>query len=144
MEWNSTMTPAQITLVEATLASLDIDDLTVDFYRRAFERTPALASMFTSDPVVQRARFAAELDEIVRSIRSLDTFAAEARSLGRRHRTYGVRAAHYRLMGDALLEALAAALGDGWTDDVEQAWTLAYNLTSETMMLGAMDDTTSN
>ena len=34
----------------------------------------------------------------------------------------------------------AAALGDGWTDDVEQAWTLAYNLTSETMMLGAMEE----
>ena len=138
------MTPAQITIVEETLGALDLEALTVDFYRRAFERTPALASMFTSDPAIQRARFAAELDEIVRSIRSLDTFAAEVRSLGQRHRDYGVRAAHYRLMGDALLAALAAALGDRWTADVEEAWMLAYNLTSETMMLGAMEDPNSN
>ena len=40
-------------------------------------------------------------------------------------------------MGEALLGALAAALGDGWTDEVEEAWRLAYNLTAEAMMTGA-------
>ena len=133
------MTPRQITLVEQTLAAVDIDDLTTDFYRRAFTTDPALAAMFTSDPKVQRTRFAAELAEIVCSIRSLDTFAASARSLGINHRDYGVSAAHYRLMGNALVAALAAALGSRWTDEVEEAWSLAYNLTAETMMLGAMD-----
>ena len=32
--------------------------------------------------------------------------------------------------------ALAGALGDRWTDDVEEAWRLAYNLTAEVMMGG--------
>ena len=133
------MTPRQITLVEQTLAAVDIDDLTSDFYRRAFATDPVLAEMFTSDPKVQRTRFAAELAEIVCSIRSLDTFAASARSLGIRHRDYGVSAGHYRLMGNALVAGLAAALGSRWTDEVEEAWSLAYNLTAETMMLGAME-----
>ena len=93
--------------------------------------------MFTTDPGVQRARFAAELD----GDRPFDpvastTFAPTAAALGARHRGYGVRAAHYRLMGEALLAALAAALGDGWTDEVAEAWALAYNLTAETMMMG--------
>jgi hemoglobin-like flavoprotein len=133
------MTPAQITLVEETLAAIDVDALARDFYREAFRRDPALTAMFTSDPDVQRARFAAELAEVVRSIRSLATFAASVRSLGARHRDYGVRAAHYRLMGEALLTALAATMGDRWTDEVEEAWMLAYNLTAETMMLGALE-----
>jgi hemoglobin-like flavoprotein len=133
------MTPRQIRLVEQTLAAVDIDDLTADFYRRAFATDPTLADMFTSDPTVQRTRFAAELAEIVCSIRSLDTFAASARSLGISHRDYGVSAAHYRLMGNALVAALAATLGSRWTDEVEEAWSLAYNLTAETMMLGAME-----
>jgi hemoglobin-like flavoprotein len=42
-------------------------------------------------------------------------------------------------MGDALLGALGAALGDEWTPDVEEAWQMAYNLTAETMM-EAWDD----
>jgi hemoglobin-like flavoprotein len=133
------MTPGQISAVEATLAAVDLDRLTADFYRRAFAEDPSLSEMFTSDPAVQRARFAAELDEIVQSMRSMVAFESAVRALGERHRGYGVRAAHYRLMGTALLAALADALGDRWTADVEEAWALAYNLTAETMLLGAME-----
>lgn len=134
------MTPEQIALVEKTLGSLDLDVLTADFYRRAFAGTPALSAMFTSDPRVQRERFAAELDEIVRSIRVHDSFASRVRTLGVRHRGYGVGAAHYRLMGEALVASLAAALGPDWNQDLEDAWVLAYNLTAETMMMGAAED----
>ena len=103
------MTPGQIVLVEQTLATVDLDALAADFYRRAFAADPSLAAMFTSDPLVQRTRFAAELAAMLGSIRSLDTFCSTAQSLGARHRDYGVHAVHYRLMGDALLAALAAA-----------------------------------
>ena len=131
------MTPGQIALVEETLTWVDLDALADDFYRRALTATPA---MFTSDPVVQRARFAAELAEIVRSIRSLDDLASTARPLGARHHGYGVRAAHYRLMGDALLASLASAIGDRWNTEIDEAWTVAYNLTAEIMMMGARED----
>ena len=138
------MTPDQIVLVEETLASLDLDALAGDFYRRALAHDEALSAMFTADPAVQRVRFGAELSEIVCSIRSLDTFASTAVALGARHCEYGVRAAHYRIMGAALLSALAAALGDAWTGKVEEAWTLAYNLTAETMMMGAAENPLKN
>jgi len=134
------MTPEQIELVESTMATLDLPVLAADFYRRAFELDPALSEMFTTDPVVQEARFAAELSEIMTSIRTIDSFAAEARALGARHRGYGVRPTHYRLMGQALMASLGAALGDGWTHDVEEAWTMAYNLMAETMITGAMEE----
>ena len=133
------MTPDQIALVEETVATVDLDALAADFYRRAFALDPDLQAMFRSDLAQQRARFAAELDEIVCSIRSLDTFVARARQLGARHRGYGVTARHYRVVGAALLAALAAAAGDGWTDERAEAWTLAYSLTAETMMMGAAE-----
>jgi hemoglobin-like flavoprotein len=133
------MTPGQIELMEATMASLDLATLAVDFYERAFALEPALSAMFTTDPAVQQARFAAELAEILSSIRSLDTFASSAMALGARHRGYGVRATHYRLMGQALMASLANALRERWTPEVEEAWTLAYNLMAETMMTGAME-----
>ena len=133
------MTPHQIALVTETLGGLDLDLLAGDFYRRVFAASPATATMFTSDPAVQRARFATELATLVGSIQELDKFCASADGLGARHRGYGVRAGDYRLMGSALMETLAAALGDGWTADVEEAWTLAYNLIAETMMAGGLN-----
>jgi nitric oxide dioxygenase len=134
------VTPSQIALVEASLDQLDLEHLAAVFYERAFATDPALAEMFTADPVVQRARFGRELSEIVRSIHSIDTFGPAARSLGVRHRGYGVRAAHYRLMGGALLGALADETGPAWNAELEEAWTLAYNLIAEMMMTGALED----
>jgi nitric oxide dioxygenase len=133
------MTPVQIELVEKSLASLDPQGLARDFYDRVFATEPSLTAMFGSAPEVQRARFAGELAQIVCTIRSLDTFTARARALGARHRTYGVRARHYRLMGTVLLDVLAVVLGDDWTPEVSEAWTFAYNLTAEMMMTGALD-----
>jgi hemoglobin-like flavoprotein len=133
------MTPEQIELVETTLDRVDLEAVTGDFYRRAFAGDPELSAMFTTDPRVQRERFAAELDQIVRSIRSLGDFSSTVRALGKRHRDYGVKAGHYRLMGQALVAAIAAALGPDWDDQREEAWVLAYNLTAETMMMGAED-----
>jgi hemoglobin-like flavoprotein len=133
------VTPEQITIVETTIAGLDLAELTADFYRRAFAGDPALADMFTTDPVVQQSRFAQELEVIVTSIRGFDDFATRTRALGARHYGYGVRAPHFRLMRAALLDALEAAIGDGWNDEVAGAWRLAYNLTAEMMMAGATD-----
>jgi hypothetical protein len=59
------------------------------------------------------------------------------RALGARHTGYGVRATHYQTLGDALLAALAAILGDTFDAPTRQAWTLAYNLVAETMLEGA-------
>ena len=61
-------------------------------------------------------------------------FMTRTRHLGVRHRGYGVTAEHYRLMGDALLGALAEQCSD-WTPELAEAWSLAYNLTTEAMML---------
>jgi hemoglobin-like flavoprotein len=134
------MTPAQVAAVEETFALVDLDALADDFYRLAFAADPALLSMFVSDPGEQRDRFATELQEIVASIRTLETFEARVRTLGLRHRGYGVRSGHYRVMGDALIAALRDAIGVAWNPEVEEAWRLAYNLTAETMMLGAMGE----
>jgi hemoglobin-like flavoprotein len=135
------MTPEQISLVEHTMLDVapDIDVVAADFYRRLFSADPAVAGLFKTDPALQRAKFAAELEAIVLMIRRHDVFLARARALGARHAGYGARATHYHSVGVALLAALGAALGEAWTSQVEEAWRLAYNLTVEAMMAGAAD-----
>jgi hemoglobin-like flavoprotein len=133
------MTPEQIGLVERTLPTArELDAVVADFYERLFATDPALREMFSTDPAVQRAKFVAELHSILLAIRGHQEFLKRAGALGARHVGYGVRASHYRTVGSALLAAMAAALGEAWTEPVEQAWRLAYNLTAEVMIAGAV------
>jgi methyl-accepting chemotaxis protein len=51
-----------------------------------------------------------------------------------RHRGYGVRDEHYDIVGAALLDTLAAALGDTFNSRVKEAWTEVYKTLASTMM----------
>jgi nitric oxide dioxygenase len=129
------VTPEQLVIVESTVAALgpQMDDVAAAFYARLFELDPATQAMFP-DPVDQRVKFAATLALVATSIRRHEKLAAATEELGRHHGALGVRAAHYRTGGIALLGALADSLGPAWTTAVEAAWRLAYELTVELML----------
>jgi hemoglobin-like flavoprotein len=133
------MTPEQITLVQSSFERLgpDLPAMAARFYQELFARDPALRPLFTTDPAEQQARFAEKLTEIVRAMPRLDELLTHTRALGARHVGYGVRVSGYQTVGDALLAALAAVLGDSFDAPTRQAWTLAYNLVAETMLEGA-------
>ena len=133
------MTPEQITLVQSSFKRLgpQLPALATRFYQELFGRDPALRPLFTTDLTVQRARFAEKLSEIVQAMPRLDELLSHTRALGARHAGYGVRAPDYQTVGEALLDALAAILGDHFDAPTRQAWTLAYNLVAETMLEGA-------
>lgn len=133
------VTPEQVALVETSLDRLRprLAEIARDFSDRFFAADRDAAALFSADPEQHRRSFLAELEPIVRMIRRHPDFLSAARALGARHRTYGVRAGHYRNVGPALLAALAAASGDEWTDELAEAWRLAFHLTAETMMAGA-------
>jgi hemoglobin-like flavoprotein len=133
------MTPEQITMVQSSFASLNssLPVLTDHFYQELFDKDPSLRPMFTTEMVIQKVRFAEKLSEIVNSVDSLDEFLSHTRALGARHVHYGVRAGHYKTVGDSLLPALSAVLGDRFDPATREAWSLAYNLVAETMLEGA-------
>jgi hemoglobin-like flavoprotein len=130
------VTPEQIAVVERTLAEIQpvFDVMVADFYRRLFAADPsAEALFFRNEPAAQRAKLAAELDQVVRSIRRHDAFLARAKALGRQHQSYGVRPRHYASARTALMAALAGVLGERWTEQVAASWSAAYDLITEAM-----------
>src|SRR5262249_40175966 len=102
-----------------------------------FARDPALRPLFTTPLAEQEIKFAQKLTEIVRAMPRLEELLAHTRALGARHVGYGARAADYQTLGNALLAALAAVLGDSFDAPTREAWTLAYNLVAEIMLEGA-------
>jgi len=133
------MTPEQITLVQTSYRRVGprLPDVAARFYVELFRRDPALRPLFTTDLPEQQVRFARKLTELVQAIPNLDELLAHTRALGARHVDYGVRAVDYPTVGAALLDALAAVLGDDFDPETRQAWVVAYNLMAETMLDGA-------
>jgi hemoglobin-like flavoprotein len=133
------MTPEQITLVQSSFDRLgpDLPELATRFYQELFARDPGLRPLFTTDLELQKVRFADKLTEIVRSIPRLTELLGHTHALGARHVGYGVHVADYGTVGDALLAALAARLGDTFDPVTREAWLTAYNLVAETMLQGA-------
>ena len=133
------MTPEQITLVQSSFERLgpELPAMATRFYEELFERDPALRPLFTTPLAEQEVKFAVKLTEIVQAMPRLDELLTHTRALGARHVGYGVRTADYQTLGEALLAALAAVLGDSFDTPTREAWVLAYNLVAETMLEGA-------
>ena len=129
------MTPRQIELVQSTWKSmLPIRDTFVElFYGKLFSLDPRLQRLFTGDMREQGRNLAAMVSIIVRSLRQPENVAVALHGLGRRHVAYGVQTRDYDTVSVALFWTLSHALGEAFTDEVEEAWRGTYRLLAEAM-----------
>ncbi|MRD46783.1 globin family protein [Caenimonas koreensis] len=136
------MTPQQITLVQKSFA--DVKPIAGPaanlFYNRLFTLDPSLRKMFKGDLTAQGQMLMSMIGAAVMGLSNLEVLAPAVRKLGARHAGYGVRTEHYAVVGSALLWTLEQGLGSKFTPQVREAWTGAYELLSEVMQLGAMEE----
>lgn len=131
------MTEKQIGLVKRTwkiFREIDPDLVGDTFYSKLFNDNPSLRRMFPKNMEQQYRKLIDMLSAIVARLERLHELSNDIAALAQRHSGYGVRPAHYRLVGKALLWTLKQGLGNDWTKDVEEAWTLCYNILSEAMI----------
>lgn len=103
------------------------------FYDRVFERAPGVAVLFRGDMARQGERLMAMIGAAVALLDDMGALNSVLTDLGRRHLAYGVQAAHYDVVGGALLDTLAAALGPAYTPQHRLAWAALYEHVSRTM-----------
>jgi nitric oxide dioxygenase len=130
------MTPEQIKLVQDSFAKVaPISEKAAElFYGRLFEIAPQVRAMFPDDMTEQRKKLMATLAIVVNGLNNLDTILPAASALAKRHVAYGAEAAHYPIVGQALLWTLEQGLGPSWTPAVAAAWTGAYTTLSGFMI----------
>ncbi|MEO6277575.1 globin domain-containing protein [Roseateles sp.] len=109
------------------------DQAAAQFYDRVFERAPSVATLFRGDMAQQGARLMAMIGAAVGLLDDMDKLNGVLVELGRRHVGYGVQPGHYEVVGGALLDTLAAALGPAFTADHRLAWAALYGHVSRTM-----------
>ena len=107
------------------------------FYRRLFELEPRLRWLFKSDIESQAQKLMEMLGASLGLLDAPERLNDELEALGARHVGYGVRDEHYAIVGQALLDMLAAVLGDTFTAETRAAWVALYQVISATMQRGA-------
>jgi nitric oxide dioxygenase len=135
------MTPDQIKLVQDSFAKVaPISGQAAElFYGRLFEIAPQVRAMFPDDMTEQRKKLMATLAIVVQGLNNLDTILPAASALAKSHVSYGAEAAHYPVVGQALLWTLEQGLGPSWTPEVAAAWTGAYTTLSGFMISEAYE-----
>jgi nitric oxide dioxygenase len=131
------MNEDQIILIKKSWSIFrSIDPLLVGdvFYSRLFFKMPGLRKMFAPSMAGQYKKLVDMLSMIVARLDRLDEIAAEVKGLAIRHVGYGVKPAHYEVIGDALLWTLEQGLGSDWNDEVKKAWSNCYTILSDAMI----------
>ena len=135
------MTPQQIDLVQTTWKQLVpiADQAAALFYSRLLELDVSLKSLFKTDLKSQGRKLTSMINTAVVNLAKLDTIVPAVQDLGRRHVAYGVKPAHYDIVGTALLWTLDKGLGAGFTPAVREAWAQAYTTLAGVMMKAAAE-----
>ena len=129
------ITQRQITLVQTSFAKVEpIAEQAADiFYTKLFEYDPKLKPLFKSDIKAQGRKLMATLKVATAGLNDLDTLVPVLHQLAERHVNYGVKAADFTPVGNALLYALEQGLGNQFTTEVRQAWVDVFRLIATTM-----------
>ncbi|MBI1246709.1 hemin receptor [bacterium] len=129
------MTPEQIELVQTSWAEVQpiAKQAAELFYGRLFEIAPETKDLFKSDMEEQGKKLMRMISLAVAALNDLEKFVPSVQQLGVRHVGYGVEDDQYEPVGAALLWTLGKGLGDKFTPEVEEAWTVTYTTLADVM-----------
>lgn len=105
------------------------------FYELLFERHPELERLFTRNSRGAQTRsFGKKLVAIVDHIDDPDFIDRELAPLATSHVAYGVTAAMYAPVCEALIDTLREACGETFDAEAERAWRAAYARIAQAML----------
>lgn len=134
------MTPDQVRIVKETWGAVKpiSAEAAALFYGRLFATDPSTQPLFAkADMQEQGKKLMATIGFCVASLDRLPEIVPQVQALGMRHVDYRVRPEHYASVGAALLWTLEQGLGDKFTADAKEAWTLVYTTLAEVMQAAA-------
>jgi len=133
------MTPQQAQLVRDSFALVQpiATQAAALFYDNLFKADPSLRALFRGDMQRQGDLLMSMIGGAVGLLDKPDVLVPVLHKLGARHVGYGVEAAHYPVVGGALLLTLEQGLGEAFTREVREAWTALYGVVQTTMLAGA-------
>ena len=129
------------------VAALGAETVGVLLFKRIFEIAPEALQFFSfkdepnlyeSDALKKHgALVVTTVGTAVAGLKDLEKLAPVLKNLGKAHANKGIVAAHYDVVGQALIDTLQTGLGDeAFTVEVKEAWQSVYGVAKATMLEG--------
>ncbi|PRO66010.1 NO-inducible flavohemoprotein [Alkalicoccus urumqiensis] len=130
------LTETQKETIKATIPVLEQHgtDVTTHFYSRLFEDHPELLNIFNhvhQETGEQPRALAYSLYQAAVNIDQLESILPLVRQVAHKHRSIGVQAEHYPVVGEYLLRSMQEKLGLDADDPVIEAWGAAYGIIAD-------------
>ena len=121
----------QIDIIKATapVVGQHAREITEHFYPLMFERYPRVKALFNQTHQLkgtQRQALANALVAYATHIDQLDKLGDAVSLIAHKHCSLNILPEDYPIVGECLMEAISAVLGDAVTDDIADAWRAAY------------------
>ncbi|MFF0829773.1 NO-inducible flavohemoprotein [Brevibacillus sp. NPDC003359] len=130
------LSPKTIEIIKSTVPVLEVHGtaITKRFYQMMFTKHPELLNIFNHANQKQGRQQTALANAVYAAalyIDKLETILPVVKQIGHKHRSLGVKAEHYPIVGENLLAAIKDVLGDAATDEILQAWAEAYGVIAD-------------
>jgi len=149
-EKTAVLSSAQVDAVTASwdkVEALGAETVGVLLFKRIFEIAPEALQFFSfkdepdlyeSDALKKHgALVVTTVGKAVAGLKDLEKLAPVVRNLGKAHANKGIVAAHYDVVGQALIDTLETGLGEeAFTEEVKGAWLSVYGIVKATMLEG--------
>ncbi|RKD25009.1 nitric oxide dioxygenase [Ammoniphilus oxalaticus] len=125
-----------IEIIKSTVPVLEVHGqaITTRFYELLFTSHPELLHIFNHANQKQGRQQAALANAVYAAaahIDQLETIVPVVKQIAHKHRSLGVKAEHYPIVGENLLQAIKDVLGDAATDEIIGAWGTAYGVIAD-------------
>lgn len=133
------MTTEQKELIKATVPVLRTNgvDLTKHFYNRMFTHNPELKNIFNMGNQAngkQQNALAMAVLAYAEHIENPTVLINTLKAIGNKHVSLNITADQYDIVGLHLINSIKEVLGDAATDDLVEAWLIAYNDLAQIMI----------
>lgn len=108
--------------------------ITRRFYQMLFTRHPELLNIFNQvnqKKGRQQTALASAVYAAAKHIDQLEAILPVVKQIAHKHRSLGIKAEHYPIVGETLLAAMKEVLGSAATEEVLQAWAEAYGVIAD-------------
>ncbi|MCM3782173.1 NO-inducible flavohemoprotein [Neobacillus mesonae] len=119
----------EIVKSSAPVLKLHSHEIGKQFYEMLFNKVPDLLNLFNQSNQkrgIQQEALGYVVYAAGEHITDLESLNSVIRRISEKHRSLGIKADQYPIVGETLLEAVKVVLGDAATDEIIDAWGQAY------------------
>jgi len=112
-------------------------ELVEDFYTRLFVVAPEVRDVLPKTTQEQTEHLESMLQLALVALDMQEALIAPLHAMGEEYAKLGMLSGQHHMINEALMDTLAAQIGDDWTPQISSAWTSVLTFISSKMIEGA-------